>query len=40
MRDFPEARLKLLTQGPRAEDLRAAELALDQARNSLMELHG
>ena len=30
-----EARLKLLTQGPRAEDLRAAELAVDGAKNSL-----
>jgi multidrug resistance efflux pump len=30
-----EARLKLMTQGPRAEDLRAAELAVDQSKNLL-----
>lgn len=30
-----EARLKLLTQGPRPEDLKAAELGLDQAKNAL-----
>ena len=30
-----EAKHRLLTQGPRPEDLRAAELAVDQARNAL-----
>jgi HlyD family secretion protein len=30
-----EAKLKLLAQGPRAEDLKSAELAVDQSKNAL-----